>query len=194
MEKPRKKKKINVGKATYEIYEWSESIVISLVVVILIFTFIFRIVGVDGDSMLPTLHHQDRVILSSFFYEPAPRDIVVITQPNSVHKPIIKRIIATEYQTVDIDFETGVVYVDGAELLETYISEPIDPAHRGDMEFPLTLGEGEVFVLGDNRNNSLDSRYSGIGIIKEEYILGKAVFRLFPISGFGFLGWEESEG
>lgn len=170
-----------------EIYEWLESGVFALTVVVLIFTFLFRIVMVDGRSMQPTLQDQDRVITVSLFYQPAPGDIVVVTQPNAMNHSLIKRVIAVEGQTVFIDPETGDVSVDGKVLTEPYIMEKINPSKIGDMKYPLTLKEGEVFVMGDNRNNSSDSRDSMIGIIDERYILGKAVLRIFPISDISVL-------
>ncbi|MBQ8732797.1 MAG: signal peptidase I [Oscillospiraceae bacterium] len=170
-----------------EIYEWLESGVFALTVVVLIFTFLFRIVMVDGRSMQPTLQDQDRVITVSLFYKPAPGDIVVVTQPNAMNHSLIKRVIAVEGQTVFIDPETGDVSVDGKVLTEPYIMEKINPSKIGDMKYPLTLKDGEVFVMGDNRNNSSDSRDSMIGIIDERYILGKAVLRIFPISDISVL-------
>ena len=166
-----------------EIYEWLEAVVFSLAIVVLLFTFVFRVVGVDGDSMLPTLVDGDRVILSNFFYKPERGDIVVTTQPNAVHKPLIKRIIALEGQEIDIDFKTGDVKVDGEVLDEKYINART--AASGDTAFPLTVPKGKVFVMGDNRNHSLDSRSSSIGLIDVRYLLGKTVFRIFPFGGFG---------
>ncbi|MDF2568208.1 MAG: signal peptidase [Oscillospiraceae bacterium] len=168
-----------------EVFEWLEAVVFSMVVVVLLFTFIFRIVGVEGPSMQPTLHTDDRVVISHLFYKPKPKDIIVITQPNSVNKPIIKRIIAVEGQTVDIDFKKGIVKVDGVTLNEPYIAEPT--YNQYDVTFPLKVSKGEVFVMGDNRNDSLDSRDSGVGMIDERYILGKAVFRIFPFKSIGVL-------
>lgn len=166
-----------------EIFEWSEAVVFSLIFVVLLFTFVFRIVGVEGPSMEDTLHNKDRIIISHLFYKPQQGDIVVITKPTIVKKPIIKRIIATENQVVDINFETREVFVDGQLLQEDYIKEPT--AHSGDVKFPVTVPEGCVFVMGDNRNNSFDSRSSEIGMVDTRYILGKAVFRIYPYSKFG---------
>lgn len=168
-----------------EIFEWFEAVILSLACVVLLFTFIFRPVGVDGQSMMNTLKNNDRVIITNIFYKPQIGDIVVITQPTSVHHPIIKRIIATENQTVDIDFETGTVYVDGKIIDETYIKEPTYLKY--DIQFPVTVSEGCVFVMGDNRNNSLDSRSSEIGMIDVRYILGKAVLRAWPFDEISIL-------
>ncbi len=166
-------------------FEWMDAFVYALVIVILLLTFIFRIIGVDGESMTPTLDNGNKVMVSSLFYTPKTGDIIVIAQPNFTNKPIIKRIIATEGQTIDIDYNTNSVYVDGMKLDEPYIKEPMldrsDPA----IKLPLTLKEGEVFVMGDNRNGSTDSRSSKIGIINSQYIIGRVIIRIAPINEFG---------
>lgn len=168
-----------------DIWEWVESIAISVTTLIFIFVFVFRIVGVDGGSMKETLHDQDRLVITSLFYTPAAGDIVVINQPNEFGKPIIKRIIALGGQTVDINFTTGAVMVDGKVLDEPYISTPTT-VYEG-VNFPLTVPEGKVFVMGDNRQGSTDSRSNMVGFIDTRYILGKAVFRIFPFNQIGLL-------
>lgn len=168
-----------------EVFEWLENIVLSLIAVILVFTFMFRIVGVDGISMVPTLQNKDRVIISHLFYEPKREDIVVVTQPTEVNEPLIKRIIALEGQTVDINFSTGEVFVDGEVLNEPYINELTTREETCDINLPVTVPQGKVFVMGDNRNSSKDSRDSGVGMIDEGYILGKVVLRIFPFESFG---------
>jgi signal peptidase I len=168
-----------------DIWEWVESIAISVTTLIFIFVFVFRIVGVDGRSMDKTLADGDRLIITSMFYTPAAGDIVVVNQPNEFGKPLIKRIIALEGQTVDIDFETGVVTVDGQVLDEPYISTPTT-VYEG-VDFPVTVPEGTVFVMGDNRQSSTDSRSEMVGFIDTRYILGKAIFRIFPFNTFGLL-------
>lgn len=170
-----------------EVFEWLETIAFSLVAVVLLFTFVFRIVGVDGDSMKNTLQDKDRLIITHLFYQPKQGDIVIITQPNSVNKPLVKRIIALGGQTVDIDTDRGLVYVDGEVIDEPYILEPTVYMPASSPEFPYTVPEGTVFVMGDNRNNSLDSRNTGVGPIDERYILGKAIFRIFPFDSIGGL-------
>ena len=145
--------------------------------------------------MLNTLHDKERVIISDLFYTPKKGDIVVISRnmDNSPNKdeyeqPIIKRIIATEGETVDIDFENGIVYVNGSPIAENYIKEPT--YRSGDIEFPVRVKENCVFVLGDNRNDSSDSRFSTIGengMINEKYILGKAIYRVYPFNKIGGL-------
>lgn len=170
-----------------EVFDWVESVVFALAIVVLIFTFVFRVVRVDGTSMFPTLNHNDRVILSSAFYEPKYGDIVVITQENGFHKPLIKRVIATEGQTLDIDFEAGKVYIDGTELNEPYIAEPTHDEEDSAGLFPMVIPEGKVFCMGDNRNGSTDSRSNMVGLIDEENIMGKVHLRIYPITDFGGL-------
>ena len=175
------------------IFEWLDVVVASVVVVVIIFTFVFRMVAIDGDSMNNTLINGERVIITNMFYEPKRGDIVVIsrnTENSSVvgtyKQPIIKRVIAVEGDIVDIDFELGHVYVNNQLLEEKYIKEPT--YRKGDVKFPLVVKENCVFVLGDNRNNSADSRSSEMGDngqIDVKYILGHAVLRIFPLNKFG---------
>ena len=166
-------------------FEWVDALVSAAVIVVLLFTFFFRTVGVEGTSMVPTLEDGDRLIISHLFYQPQQGDIVVIVQPDSETPAIIKRVIAVAGQTVDIDFSRGIVMVDGQVLEEPYISEPT--YMKRDVQFPVTVPEGCVFVMGDNRNRSLDSRDSSIGMIDQQSILGKAVFRLFPFQKMGWI-------
>lgn len=169
-----------------EAYEWLESIVTAIVACILIFIFAFRIVNVDGSSMVPTLHDADKVVISRLFYTPKQGDIVVLTQKSFSDSSIVKRVIATGGQTVDIDFEEGVVYVDGVALDEPYIAEKTHL--RSDLKFPVTVEEGSIFCMGDNRNRSTDSRNSRIGTIDEGCVLGRVMFRIWPFSDFGKVG------
>lgn len=179
-----------------EILEWLDVLVCAIIAVIIIFSLIFRVATIDGDSMLNTLVENDKVIITNFNYEPKQGDIVVISRniENSVEgqqtseEPIIKRVIAVGGQTVDIDFETGTVYIDGVALKEDYLGSPT--YEKYDVDFPLYIPEGHIFVLGDNRMESLDSRSSRIGdggIIDNRYILGHAVFRFFPFNKIGAL-------
>ena len=172
------------GKVQAEVLEWVESVIFALVIVVLLFTFVFRAVRVDGTSMVPTLQNEDKVILSCLGYNPKYGDIVVITQENGFNTPLIKRVIATEGQTIDINAELGVVYVDGVPLDEPYIAEPT--RELGDAYvYPLVIPEGKVFCMGDNRNASSDSRSSRVGMIDEDKIMGKVLFRYAPLSSFG---------
>ena len=175
-------------------FDWTESLVIAVVVVGMIFTFIFRIVTVSGTSMDPNLHNADRLIISSWNYEPQQFDVVVLKRTVGLDEPIIKRVIATEGQRVYINYDEGAVYVDGEKLDETsYLGDlqTLKPAHDGQnllMEFPeegLVVPENHIFVLGDNRNVSLDSRYQAVGMVDERYILGKALFVIYPFNHIG---------
>lgn len=159
------------------VYDLLGSVVTAIVLICMVFTFGCRPTSVVGISMQTTLSSGDWLITTAKAkYERG--DIVVITQPNVFNEPIIKRIIATGGQTVYIDFEAGKVYVDGQIIKEPYIYEPTTRAEG--TEFPLTIPEGQVFVMGDNRNHSTDSRSPDIGLIDTRYILGKAQIRVFP--------------
>jgi len=163
-----------------ELFEWGDSVVYSVVVVILMLSFVFRMIGVVGSSMVSTLHNGDRVVLVSLGHKPKQGDIVVLTKLND---PLVKRVIATGGQSVDIDFSRGIVYVDGQALDEPYINEPTN--RREDVVFPVIVPKGFVFVMGDNRNYSSDSRNSQVGFVDERYVLGRVIFRVFPYSRFG---------
>ena len=164
-----------------DLYEWVQSLVGSVLVVVAIFTFVIRMMGVDGHSMLNTLQHGDRLlVVNSMLYHDYKYGDIVILRKDGVFDddPIVKRVIAVEGQTVDIDFAEGIVYVDGEALEEDYIREPTYTAEG--TEFPLTVPEGSIFVMGDNRNHSSDSRSSDLGTVDTRYVIGKAVFLLFP--------------
>ena len=172
-----------VSKGVSGTYDWLESLVTAIVACILIFLFLFRVVNVDGSSMVPTLHDADKVVISRLAGSYEYGDIVVLTKTSFGNESIVKRVIATEGQTVDIDFDRGIVYVDGVALAEDYIAEPT--TRELDFSGPVTVPEGCVFCLGDNRNHSTDSRRSTIGMIDTRCILGKVILRIFPLSGFG---------
>ena len=138
------------------LYDWVEAAVFSLICVVVVFTFFFRIVGVDGKSMMDTLMHKDRLILASAFYTPKHGDIVVINR--YAEEPLIKRVIAMGGDELQIDF-------------------------RG----PITIPEGYVFVMGDHRNASKDSRMDEVGLINVKDIAGKAIFRIWPLNKIGGL-------
>ena len=161
-------------------------VVVVLVVFLLLFMMAFRIVSVKGPSMYDTLLDGDRLILlSSVFYrEPKQGDVIVASLESFKDgECIVKRVIATEGQVVDIDFLTGEVRVDGVLLDEPYIHTPTDRSEG--VEFPVVVEPGHVFVMGDNRGNSLDSRSHEIGQIDKRQILGKAIFLLFPGNNLG---------
>ncbi len=161
------------------LFDGVDSVRNAILAVFVIFTFVFRAVGVDGSSMVPTLHDGDWMAVRSIVTEVKRGDIVIITQPWDRNVPIVKRVIAVSGDAVNIDFNLHEVYVNGEKLNEPYINEPTALSY--DMQFPLTVEDGKVFVMGDNRNDSLDSRSSRIGLIDERYIFGKAEVRLHPI-------------
>lgn len=171
---------IEASTAGQSLYEWVRALVSSVLAVVLIFTFAVRLIGVDGHSMVPTLQDGDRLAVTVGVLARAYRagDIVVLRKQSFLEEPIVKRVIAVEGQTVDIDFTTGSVTVDGKVLNEPYINEL---TFRSDgTEFPLTVPEGSVFVMGDNRNHSNDSRDIRLGTVDTGYIIGKASFLLYP--------------
>ena len=173
-------------KLPHDIFDFVEFFVIAFAIILLIFTFLVRQTVVTGGSMLPTLTEDDRLIISDFFYTPKAGDIVVIQVEDEIaakrplvlaeNSSIIKRVIATEGQTVAI--QRGVVYVDGA---------PIDADYNYYKDFDdmkeITVSEGHIFVMGDNRMVSLDSRV--LGEIDERTVIGKVLFRIAPLSTFG---------
>jgi signal peptidase I len=191
-----------------EIYEWIEAIVFAFVFVIILFTFVFRVVGVEGISMKNTLNREvsdetvtlDRVIITHLNYTPKQGDIIVLAHKSSISDisvPYIKRIIALAGQTVNI--KNNSVFVDGIKIKENYkYSEIIgktkamgDVGFSGDVKFPVKVPANCVFVMGDNRENSQDSRFSknteGVGMLDVRNILGKAIFRIFPFNQIGAL-------
>lgn len=174
------RKKEKADKKASSLFDWMQSVIIAICMLFLVFTFVLRPVRVVGDSMLPTLQDGNWLIISAFDNSPEYGDIIVSTQPNRTQsgEPVIKRVIATGGQTVDIDFDLGMVWVDGKALEEPYIKED---THRSfDVTFPLTVPEGYVFVMGDNRNDSLDSRSTRVGLVDVHYVLGSVKMRVFP--------------
>lgn len=153
-----------------DLFDWLQCIVTALVACVLIFVFIGRTIGVVGSSMVPTLEQGDRLIISKLFYTPQQGDIVVLQKDSFADYPLIKRVIATEGQTVDIDFDAGVVYVDGVALDEPYTAEPT--VVREDFDEPVTVPEGCIFVMGDNRTGSNDSRFLSQPYIPVDAIQG----------------------
>ncbi len=172
-----------------ECYEWVEVFVLTMAAVLLAFTFLLRPSYVVGSSMNRTLWDRDALIVSNLFYTPKYGDIVVFQQPDSIQtagEAVVKRVIATEGQTVDIDFDTWQVTVDGKVLYEPYVNFIPNVSMRSyDLQFPLTVPEGCVFLMGDNRNHSLDSRSSDIGCVDTRFIFGRVLFRVFPFNSIG---------
>ncbi len=175
-EQPQKK---SVGKI---IRGWLIALVVVAAIIFALFYFVIHIVTVQGSSMSPTLEQGDRVVISGLLYTPQQGDIVVTSDNNALKKQLIKRVIATAGQTVEIDAE-GNVIVDGNVLEEEYLAGTT--ASAGDMFYPVTLGENEVFVLGDNRDHSLDSRQASVGLIDVSDIKGRVLFRFYPFGSFG---------
>lgn len=176
----------------------AESVITSIFVVMLVFTFLFCTANVDGDSMLPTLEDGDRLIVSRMDKTLETGDILIL---DSLHaylfdgagelyaaeglgKNIVKRLIAQGGQEVNIDFEAGVVYVDGEALDEPYTSTLTTRDNRA-FTYPFVVPEGYVFVLGDNRYVSKDSRHPEVGLVSEDEIVGRVLLRISPFPKFG---------
>ena len=166
-------------------FEWLESLIQAIVFILILFTFFFRTMKVDGESMMNTLHDDDKIFVSKWNYTPTDGDVVTIVKGQNYDKPIVKRVIATEGQSLKIDFSDGSVYVDGKKLNEYYIKEKMWLQEDG--EIPDVIPAGYSFVMGDNRNHSLDSRFQSVGVIDNNNVVGKAVFIVFPIDRIGFI-------
>ncbi len=167
-------------------HEGLEIFMTAICMVMLLFTLFCRVVTVDGNSMRETLHHHDKIFVSGLFYTPTKGDVVILRTDSFGDEALVKRVIATEGDIVDIDFDTWTVYVNGEALDEPYVNFEEGARMTGegtDVVYPYTVGEGEMFVMGDNRNHSTDSRY--FGTVDTRNCLGKVYFRLFPFSGFG---------
>ena len=170
--------------ARRDLYEWVQSLMTALVICIAVFLFGVRLVDVSGSSMWPTLHDGDKMLVSDLFYQPTYGDIIVFkTDRYDPNKALVKRVIATEGQEVSIDFDRGVVYIDGSPIEEDYIAELTKT--KLDFIGPQKVPEGCIFVMGDNRNASTDSRRKEIGMVDERMILGKVYYVVFPMSDFG---------
>ena len=175
----------DVNKVVAAIFNIFEICAQSLVYVVFIFHFLFRTVSVEGSSMNDTLFHRDKLFIpSTFFRKPKEKDIVVLNTFDILDALIVKRVIATEGQTVDIRKNGSYcdVYVDGVKLKEDYIKEPISVKRAGDLKYPLTVPVGCVFVLGDNRNDSRDSRE--FGPFNVEKVRGISIARITPVRNF----------
>ena len=181
-EDPAGEEKKETSSLESNLYTWAQALVIAVVGVVLLFTFGVRLISVSGPSMQDTLYTGDQLlVLSAMFCDFQAGDVVVINDYNAepqLNETLVKRIVAVGGQKVDIDFANGIVYVDGEALDEPYIKEPTYQPEG--TEFPLTLEEDEVFVMGDNRNHSSDSRDSRLGPVKTGYLQGKALFLLTP--------------
>ena len=180
------KKKVE-GRFSSELFGWGESLMTVLIFFVVVFTFFVRLIGVDGSSMYPTLQDHNIMLVSNLFYTPEKGDIVVLNKAGFWNdQPIVKRVIATGGDTIDIDEVTGDVIVNGEVLDEPYIAEKINTLEKmGDLTYPQTVPEGCLFVMGDNRNGSTDSRWSDLGMVDERYVLGHVLSVVFPFSSFG---------
>jgi len=173
-------------KGAREILDLAEVLVIVISLSVVMITFFCRVAAVSGGSMENTLRDGDLVIFSGLFYEPRQGDIVVFDPGSDTFPhPLVKRVIATGGQTVDLDSFSGCITVDGVPIDEPYIK---DAAVYDESLFPFTVEEGYVYLLGDNRNNSVDSRSAKIGAVSVKNILGKVILRFYPIRSFGIPG------
>lgn len=172
------------AKANKNTYEWIQSLVSALVVCVVVFLLFVRVIDVKGSSMLPTLVNGDKMIVSHLFYKPKAGDVIVLKKDEyDPNKALVKRIIATEGQEINIDFDNGKVYIDNKEIEEDYINDLT--LTKLNFIGPKTVPEGCVFVMGDNRNASTDSRKTEIGMVDERLILGKVHAVIFPTSHLG---------
>ena len=168
------------------VYDWIEIVAVSLSVVLLFLTFIARVTTVVGDSMLPTLHDGESLLVIGIGYTPKSGDIVVVQDDRSeINYPIVKRVIGTENDVIEFDFDNWTVYVNGEKLDEPYVTDPA----LGDcnIELPYQVPAEKYFVMGDHRSTSTDSRSTAVGCVALEQIVGRIVFRVWPLEAFGDL-------
>ena len=187
------------NKTASSIFDYFEIFVISIIAVLMIFSLFFRIARVDGSSMNQTLKNGESLIISDLFYEPKQGDIIVfhLCQENGYNQPIVKRVVATEGQRIVIDLTEQKTYIDGVELVEEYTyfntdgynmsyfnTAYLDKSDDGHWKYVVVVPEGKLFVMGDNRNGSTDSRSRSIGLVDKDTVLGKALFRISPFTIF----------
>lgn len=175
-----------------DMFDWMCSIFSAILCFIVIFALLARVITVDGESMVPTLQDQQRLIVSDMFYTPQYGDIVILYADKLYNettqkygKPIVKRVIGLPGDTIKIDFKNGVVYRNGEALTEEYTNTPTNLPENFPFDGEVTVEEGKVFVLGDNRNASKDSRSSDVGQVDMRYIMGKAYLRIWPLNALG---------
>ena len=170
------------------VFDIAEMFVFVLAIVILLTSFVFKHSVVEGESMNNTLEDGDHLIISDLFYTPERGDIIVFEDYSTMlRKAVVKRVIGLPGETVEVKLDENrnvTVYINGVLLEEDYAYNAKDVEIYAN-HAPITLGEDEIFVMGDNRYHSTDSRHSGVGPIKIDSILGKVLFRFFPFDGFG---------
>lgn len=177
---------INTNKLPVCVFDIFKTVIFLFAIISIIFTFFIRDVTIDGESMKDTLFDGDKVVLTNFLYTPKVGDIVAIDADQQIGKIIIKRVIATEGQTIKIDYDNNRVIVDGIVLNEEYVaSNTIKPTVG--WEIPEVIPEGYIFVMGDNRSVSLDSRSGSIQLIQKNMVIGKAQIVLYPIDHIKYL-------
>ena len=170
--------------ARREAYDWIQSLISALLICVLVFVFVLRIMDVHGTSMVPTLHNGDKVLVSGLFYEPERGDIVVFKKDGyDDNKALVKRVIAVAGDVVNIDFERGIVYINGEAAEEDYID--VLTTTKIDFIGPQTVPDNCLFVLGDNRNASTDSRDKRIGMVDKRLVIGKVLLVIYPFDSFG---------
>ena len=173
-------------KARREAYDWIQSLVSALLICVLVFVFVFRIMDVNGSSMVPTLSNGDKLLVSDLFYEPERGDIVVFKKDSyDPNKALVKRVIAVAGDVVNIDFDNGIVYVNGEAVQEDYIK--VSTNTKLDFIGPQTVPENCLFVMGDNRNGSTDSRDKRIGMVDKRLVVGKVLLVVYPFNSFGMV-------
>ena len=178
---------VNIASTLSEVaFEIFESVSQAIIVVVIALSFVVKIVNVSGWSMLNTLRDGDKLVVMKWNYEPKNGDVVVIKRGQNLDEPLVKRVIAVGGQSLDINFTTGMIKVDGKPLEENYIREIT--RLQGDGEIPKVIPEGYCFVMGDNRNHSMDSRFKDIGLIPYDYIVGEAKYIIYPFNRFGGIG------
>lgn len=182
------------------LFEWLELLAIVLVIIVTLFTFVVSIVGVDGSSMYPTLHNRDLMLVQRIAYTPQQGDVIVLRKDNTfANQALVKRVIATGGQTVYIDYDANTITVDGEVLEEPYLNYEFDDLYGSDymadrvdldpqyVNQEFTVPEGCVFVCGDNRNHSSDSRVAQLGMVDERYVIGRVLMVFFPFADFGLV-------
>lgn len=178
--------KCNTNKFITVFFDEMKVLIFVFVLISILFTCFIRDANVSGSSMLPTLHNEDKVLLTNFNYKPKTGDIIAANTEKLPEKRVIKRVIATEGQSLEIDYTTGKVIVDGIIIEEEY-TNAITRKSSNEYKFPYIIPENSIFVMGDNRAVSLDSRDAKLGLISKDDVIGKAQFVFYPFDRFTYL-------